>query len=46
MLVAGEGLEYNERLLRRAGKQFKSGEIGTEFQEELEKLGLIYNWQN
>jgi hypothetical protein len=46
LLVTGEGLEYNERFLRRAGKQFKSGGIGTEFQEELEILGLIYTWQN
>jgi hypothetical protein len=43
VVVAGEGLKYDERLLRWAGKQFKSGKIGTELQEELEKLGLIQN---
>jgi hypothetical protein len=30
VLVTGEGLEYNEKLLRRAAKQLKSGKMVTE----------------
>jgi hypothetical protein len=46
VLVTKEGLKYYERLLRWAGKQFKSGKTGTEFQEKFKKLGLIHNWQS
>jgi hypothetical protein len=43
--VTQEGLEFT-RLLRQAGKQFKGGKMGTEIEMDLEKLGLIYTWQN
>lgn len=45
MSVTQEGLEFT-RLLRQAGKQFKGGKMGTEIEMDLEKLGLIYTWQN
>ena len=41
VLVTEEGLECNERLLRRAAKHFKRGKLGTEIEG-----GIRKNWGN